>query len=144
MSASANLAILILTGLTLSVCLFAILKGGPAERRGAILILFMLAVGRSLKLVSPAEIRPLVDLSSDAVLAVGLLLLTLQFGSPWLGVTMLFYAAQFTLHSFYLVTARPEDSFHDLVNNGNFLAIHLSLIVGTVMSWRQRRRLAAA
>ena len=43
-----------------------------------------------------------------AVLALGLLAVTLRYGSLWLGGAMLFYAAQFTLHSVYLVAGRSN------------------------------------
>jgi hypothetical protein len=51
---------------------------------------------------------------------------------------MLFYAAQFTLHSIYLVTARPNDWLHIIVNNFNFLGIHVSLVAGTILALRKR------
>jgi hypothetical protein len=88
--------------------------------------------------MAPESWRPIVGLCADAVTALGLLALALRFASPWLGATMLFYAAQFSLHSFYLVAARPNDLLHLLVNNLNFLGIHLSLVAGTVLAWRKR------
>ena len=55
---------------------------------------------------------------------------------------MLLYAAQFTLHSFYFVIARPVDFFHATVNNLDFLLVIICLGVGTFVSVR-RARLAA-
>lgn len=53
---------------------------------------------------------------------------------------MLLYAAQFGLHSFYLVTERKNDWFHAVANNLIFLSVSISLAVGVLGAWLRRRR----
>ena len=58
-----------------------------------------------------------------------------------MGGAMLFYAAQFGLHSYYMVTERPtRDYFYVLVNNINWNGVVWCLIIGTAMAWRGRVR----
>jgi len=128
---------------TLLACAFALWKGGPAERFGAGVILFSTAAPPVLHPVVPAGLSAIVDLTADGLVGVAFLLLTLRYGSVWLGVTMLLFAAQFALHAFYAVTQRPSDLLHARINNIVFLGVSLSLSVGAVLAWR-RRRLAAA
>lgn len=137
------LAYILLSLLTLGVCLFAMWKGGPGERYGAAVILGVIILQRLSVAVAPDSWRPIIGLCADASTALGLLALTLWFASPWLGAVMLFYAAQFTLHSVYLVTGRPHDALHMVVNNLDFAGTHLCLVVGTVVAWRRRVRAEA-
>ena len=59
---------------------------------------------------------------------------------------MLFFAAQFSLHSYYLGTDIPHDFLHALINNIDFSGIIGCLIIGTAVVWRQRvsARMAAS
>ena len=125
--------------LVVGVCVLAWWKGGPAERFGAALffinIFFFIGIGY----VAPPSMMPVLLLVDDAVTAMGLLVVTLRFGSLWLGGAMLFYAAQFTLHSFYFVTERKPDAFHAIVNNAIFVGVVICLGIGTAMSILRRR-----
>jgi hypothetical protein len=134
---SAHQVYLLLTGLTFLICLMAILRGGPGERMAGLLILGVVALGRGMIAITPPQAYPLISLSSDALTAIGLLILTVRYASFWLGSVMMFYAAQFALHSVYFVTDRPHDVFHSLANNINFAGIHLCLLTGTLISWRR-------
>jgi hypothetical protein len=82
---------------------------------------------------------PTLELVGDGLTAIALLVLLIIYGRLWLGAAMLFQAAQFALHSFYLVAERKHDLFHAVVNNLNFLGIMLSMAIGTVMALRRRR-----
>src|ERR1700755_1638571 len=95
---------LLLSLLIVVVCLFAIWKGGQAERIGAGIVLGFVVVERLVQLVTPWQPWPVQSLCWDALTALGLLVVALRYASAWLGGAMLFYAAQFALHSFYLVT----------------------------------------
>jgi hypothetical protein len=137
------LILLSLTLFALAVWVFAFWRGGLAERWGAAIIminhlltlLLAFAVGHA-----QGPINLLAQLSLDGVTAIALLLVLLRFGRAWLGVAMLLYAAQFTLQSVYLVAELKKDYLHVLLNNLNFVAIHLSLVVGTTQHWFRSAR----
>lgn len=129
----------LLSLLTLLVCLAAIWKGGAPERSGAVVILSLVILGRVVHALVPTSLGSLIGLADDALTALGLLYLTVRYASLWLGGCMLFYASTFVLHSFYLVTARPEaDLFYYWMNDINFAGIHICLVLGTITSWRLR------
>ncbi|HEX5262761.1 MAG TPA: hypothetical protein VFW13_04505, partial [Phenylobacterium sp.] len=92
----------------------------------------------------PVGIQPIAELVIDGLAALALLAVVLIYGSLWLGGAMLIYAAQFTLYAYYFVTERPNDRFHAIVNNADFVGITLCLVIGTAVAWRGRVRRAAA
>jgi hypothetical protein len=135
------LTYIVLSLLLAGTCLFAIWKGGPAERMGASVILAMVILERLLQVALPKPWWIIMGLSFDALTAIGLLVVTVRYASLWLGGAMLLYAAQFTLHSFYLVTGRPDtDLLHMALTDFNFGAILVCLVVGTSLAWRARQR----
>jgi len=128
--------IIALLAFSLSACLFAYIKGETAERIGAGIILLNIVLALAGEYFFPQTIL----LWLDALTAVSLLIVAVFYASPWLGAVMLLYAAQFTLHAFYFVTARPRDHFHVVVNNVDFFLISLCLVIGTAVTWRRRER----
>jgi hypothetical protein len=126
----------------LAVCLFALWKGGSPERLGAGLIVVIVVLQRTIAAFMAPSAFPVIQLVCDALIGVGLLAVALAYGSLWIGGAMLLYAAQFTLHSYYFVTERPNDLFHAIVNNLIFIGVLLCLALGTVISWVQRARAA--
>lgn len=88
--------------------------------------------------ILPHSFETLFRLTLDGLTAVGLLVVAIRYASFWLGGVMLLYAAQFSLHAFYMVTARPIDLMHIKINNMNFLGISIALAIGTIVGWRQR------
>lgn len=137
--------VLALTLFALIVWVFAFWRGGSAERWGAAIImgnqlLTLLAVVVTRTLHGPLNL--FLQLTLDGVTAIALLLIVLKFGRAWLGVAMLLYAGQFTLQSVYLVAELKKDALHVLINNLNFVAIHLSLAVGTAQHWLRVRKTA--
>jgi cbb3-type cytochrome oxidase subunit 3 len=142
---SSSLQTYILLSLILvAVCVYALWKGGPAERAGAMVIIVLSVVER-LAHGFPQGWWPIISLCGDALTALGLLFVALRYASFWLGGVMLLYAAQFTLHSFYLVTGRSSDTpLHIVISDVNFAAILVCLTAGTTMAWRARRKAAAA
>jgi hypothetical protein len=132
------LAYYLLSFVILAMCAFAFWKGGPAERAGAVVILVMMVLERALH-VLPDGWWPILSLCGDGLTALGLLAVALRYASLWLGGAMLFYAAQFSLHSFYLVTGRSSDTpLHIFLNDFNFIAIIVCLVAGTIIAWRGR------
>lgn len=123
---------------------FAVWKGGVAERYAASLVvvgaLFAFAVGR---LVS-ADIKTLVLLAGEFVLAMGFLALAVRYASLWLGGAMLLQAVQFMLHAWYMLGERTPDIFHVIVNNIDTLGILVCIVLGTATAWNRRKAAARA
>ena len=125
---------------SLAACGYGLVKGGRAERIAALIILINFAIG--------AVGNPMLGgaglvfrLVNDAVAAFGLMALAVIYGSLWLGIAMLLYGGQFTLHAYYFVAGRSvSDHFHAVVNNALFFAISTSLVAGTTLAWRRRIR----
>jgi hypothetical protein len=126
--------------LLLATCGFALWKGGPAERAGAFLILFFAVVWEFGRLLPPSFDAwiPTAQLVSDGLTALGLLVIAMRYASLWLGGALMFQAAQFSLHSFFLVTSREIDMLYHVINNLDLYAILACLTLGTVISWRER------
>jgi hypothetical protein len=124
--------------LGLGICLLALWKGSWAERFCSALILGVALLRLATDYLLPETIQPILHLVGDGVTALGLLVITIYSASFWLGGAMLLYAAQFTLHSYYFVTDKPNDVFHATVNNANFIGIIFCLAIGTLLAWRRR------
>ncbi len=132
----------------LVVWVLAFWRGGAAERWGAavfasnqaLLLFFIFVVEQGAR----EQATLIVQLTLDGAAAVALLLILLRFGLPWLGIAMFLFAAQFTLQSVYLVGDIKKNYWHVLVNNLNFIAIHLTLVAGTAQHWMRVRRARAA
>ena len=123
--------------------LFALWKGSVAERAAAVVVLANVIIGQSSEWFAPGS-EAVVRLINDGLTALVLLGITVRYAALWTGGVMLFFAAQFSLHSFYLVTERPTDYLHALINNIDFSGIIWCLIIGTAVAWRRRVRLARA
>lgn len=125
--------------LSVAVALFAVWKGGPAERLAAGILIANMAIGLSSSLLAP-DSDGLIRLCNDGLSAAALLVVTIRYAAPWMGGVMLFYAAQFSLHSYYLVTDRPPDYLYGAINNLNWSGVIWCLIIATAMTWRRRVR----
>ncbi len=119
--------------------LFAMWKGGVAERATAVMVILNVIIGEAGNFLAP-DSDGVIRLINDGITALVLLGITVRFGALWMGGVMLFFAAQFSLHSYYLVTERPHDFLHALVNNIDFSGIIWCLIIGTAVVWRRRVR----
>jgi hypothetical protein len=117
---------------------FALWKGGAAERWSAGVVILNVAIGQTGQVLAP-ESDDLIRLINDGLTAMVLLGITVRYGALWMGGVMLFYAAQFAMHSYYMVTERPTgDYLNALVNNVNFVGIIWCLIIGSAVAWRRR------
>ncbi|WP_372786865.1 hypothetical protein [Phenylobacterium sp.] len=123
-------------------CLFSLWKGGPPERIGGAVVLATLLLTILATTFLPVGVQPIAELVIDGLAALGLLGVVLIYGSLWLGGAMLLYATQFSLYAYYFVAERPNDRFHAIVNNLDFMGITLCLIIGTAVAWRRRVRAA--
>lgn len=133
---------LILNSIAILICLFAIWKGGRAERLAAIAVIANIMIGQTGHVIAP-DLNQQIRMVNDGLTALVLLGVTVRYGALWMGGVMLFYAAQFAMHSFYIVMGRESDYFRSLINNINFLGIVSCLIIGTIVSWRRRLRARA-
>jgi hypothetical protein len=123
-------------------CVFAFLRGDEPERIGAGVIFANLLLTLGGQAFISESVFSIAQLTLDAVTALALLVLAVRYASLWLGAVMMLYALQFALHAFYSVTERPRDLLHAMVNNLDFFAISLCLVIGTAVSWRRRARAA--
>lgn len=119
-------------------CLLSLWKGGPPERIGGMVVLTNNALTLIGANLFSDDISYLAGLVLDGITAIGFLVMTMAYGRLWLGAAMLIYAAQFALRSYYLVMQLEPDLFHARVNNANFLAIILCILIGTGIAWRRR------
>ena len=128
----------------LGACLFALVKGGAAERMAAGVIILNVALGSGAITLFAADAESF-RLVNDGLAAVALLVLAVRYAAPWLGGAMFFYAAQFALHSYFLVLGLSSNTaLHANINNVNFISVNVCLIVGTAVTVRRRRRAAEA
>ena len=121
-------------------CLFALWKGGAPERAAAAAIAANLLIGQAGHVLAP-HLNDEIRLVNDGLAALILLGVAVRYARPWMGAVMLFYAAQFSMHAYYLVMERKGgDYLHALINNLDFIGINLCLVIGTIVGWRRRLR----
>ena len=127
---------------TWPILAFVLWKGDGATRSAA--------VAYAILEVATLVVRPKVGeisgetalLALDFFCAVIFLVLAVRYASLWLGAAMLFQAAQFSLHAYYLVMELPHDLTHAWINNADDWGILISMIVGAVLAIRRRATLA--
>lgn len=125
--------------LIFGVCGFALWRGGPPERIGAGLVLLIALIGGGVNQLPTETSRQIGHLTADGVLALGFLAVAVRYGSLWLGGAMLFQAAQFSLHAFFFVTQKPQNSFYGVVNNVNLFGVLICLLVGALAAASRAR-----
>lgn len=125
--------------------LFAVWKGDVAERATALVVIANVIIGEGGRWLAPGD-DAILRLVVDGLTALVLLGITMRYGALWMGAVMLFFAAQFSLHSYYLVADRnPNDRLHAIINNLDWNGVIWCLIIGTLVAWRARsRRIRAA
>jgi hypothetical protein len=116
---------------------FAWWKGGPAERWGSLLFL-VCALGTLAATTLPREAKLVAFLAADGIPAIGFLVLAMRYTSLWVGGSMLFQAAQFSLQAYLMVAAKPVEGIYVVINNINTTGVELCIVLGVLVSWRQR------
>ena len=129
--------------LLVTVCLFAFLRGGPAERMGAIFLFVIPLLSAVGDVVLPGRALLVGRLVCDGALALVFLLLAVRYASLWLGGVMLFQAIQFSLQAWYFITGRAHDALYVVINNIDFFGILACLTAGTLAASRRRREAQA-
>ena len=127
----------LINAFSLLCALFALWKGGIAERYVALVVVVNVVVGQSAQWIAPTS-GELIHLIIDGLTALLLMGITVRYAALWMGGVMLFFAAQFSLHSYYLVSERPIEHLYALVNNIDFVGMIVSLTIGTAVAWRRR------
>jgi len=79
-----------------------------------------------------------ITLALDFACAVIFLLLAVRYANLWIGAAMIFQAAQFSLHAYYLVMELPHDRMHAWINNLDDAGILICIVTGTVLAIRRR------
>lgn len=126
-------------------CLCAWFKGGRPERSGAVLYAsawagfdLTIAISRSLGVSSSANFTILLNLTSDMVVAVGLLIIALRYMSLWLGAAMWVQSLCFVVHSLMLDGDSAGQRVYLAITNVLSFAVLACLLTGTLASWRRR------
>jgi hypothetical protein len=137
-----NLLYVVLQGATVLTVAFAAWKGDYATRVAAITN----AVLAGSTLLNNPRVGDVsyetISLALDFACAVIFLLLAVRYANLWLGAAMIFQAAQFSLHAYYLVMELPHDRMHAWINNTDDWGILVAISVGTVLAMRRREALA--
>lgn len=126
----------------LGTCVFALWKGGPPERTGA-LFNGMVCVGVTVfQALSHGAFHNLPYLVADGLLATGFLILALRYASLWLAAAMLVQALMFSIHATALIGLLPESNYYYYYAAINLLSyvVLVVIAVGTFGAWMRRRR----
>jgi hypothetical protein len=123
-------------------CSFAFLKGGVAERWGAVIIAASWFGGDAISLIFggmfSSQTRELTFLSMDAALAVGLLLLAFRFAKIWLGLAMLMLSGELALHGAAMGDWGFQFRKYIFLNNAISFGLLALLSIATILSWRRQ------
>jgi len=131
-------------------CGLAIWKGGPAERAGALLILVTWAFTLIVSVSADGYHPPVaLYLISDAILAMGLLVLAIRYSNLWMGAAMLLQALGLSFHAAYFGTDSSElgvaaKRLYILGMNLASVTMLLVLLVATIIAMIKRGRAKAA
>ncbi|WP_297514849.1 hypothetical protein [uncultured Caulobacter sp.] len=125
-----------------AILALAWLRGGAAERIGALIVLVSAACAVMIHLLAPKAVQAPLLLIDEVFVAVSFLALALRYMSVWLGAAMILQAVQFSLHAYYLIGELPRDHFYAVVNNLDSLGVLLCILIGTLLAWRKRAQLA--
>ena len=129
-----------ITAVSIAIMAFALLKGGSAERLGALMMasewileaLFDTWLGAKHVAVSPT-------IALDALLAGGLLLLALRYGRLWLGCALILQSVALALHAMALSDDAPGYNIYAGMLNACTCLLMLSLFWGAVSSLSRSR-----
>lgn len=135
-----TLASQVVLGLVVLSVLFALWKGGAAERVGALLNGVICIGVPIIQTFLHESLHTLPILMADGLLAVGFLVLAIRYASLWLGAAMLLQAIGFTMHSALMLEVVKPDYTYYAAMNAMSVGVLLSIIVGTAYAWAVRRR----
>ncbi len=131
--------------LAIGTCVLAFIKGGRAERGGAILIAlnwFAITVSQFL-IGGRVPTRTFVGspaLIFDILLAIGFLWLALRYSSLWLGAAMMLQGGQLAVYGSFLQAGAHSARQYAIALNVTGVLVLLTILGGTISSWMQRKR----
>ncbi len=119
-------------------CAFGLVKGGPAERAGAMLILLAYVAGDIAFVVAKPNFPTTVIFGADFVLAICLLVVAIRYSSLWLGCAMLLQSV--ALCSQGLTFSGDGLGLQDQIwlNNCVSMCMMACIVGGSISSWRRR------
>jgi len=123
--------------LSVIIPIWAILKGGEAERISALILLVSVSVSWPTYYFYSLPYTAVTLLAIDGLTALGFLFVALTYQHLWIALIMFCIAAYFSLHAYYLAAARPLDQDFANFTNLATLLILLALAQGV---WSSRRR----
>jgi hypothetical protein len=125
---------------TLCCCAFGLIKGGPAERIGAILIVVSYVVGDIAFAFAKPNFPTSAIFGIDFLLAVSLLAVAIRYNSLWLGCAMVLQSVDLCSQglSFSGDGLGVQDELW--LNNGVSVLMLSCVVAGSAASWRQRVR----
>jgi len=124
-------------------CVFAILKGGPAERAGALLIVASYITAETIIVVTSPHLPVFALFVCDFALAVGLLVVSIRYGSIWLGFAMLLQSANLCSQALSFTGDGLGQIAEATLNNVLSVLMGASIGTGALLAWRGRRRRSA-
>ena len=133
-----SLFLILSLALIFAVCLFAMVKGGAAERYAGMIVAASTIGVEIIHLTTRGELQGLLLLAVDGFVGVGFLLLALRYASFWLGGALLLQAIQFSLHAYHFVTGARRGYTYALINNLDSAGVLLCILLGAAMAWRRR------
>ena len=128
----------------IAACALGLLKGGPAERVGAGVVLLISMAFVIVNELVPEFGRPVPHLVLDGVLALAFLGLAVRYASLWIGAVMLLQGVQFSLHAYFFVTKLTPGVTYAIVNNLVTWATLLGIVLGTFAHMRHSRAAAVS
>lgn len=137
-----------INALLVGSCVFAIIKGRPAERLGGLLYLVSFLFDTAVVLLAWKFTQQLPMLMFDAAVAVGFLVLAIRYNNLWLGAVMMLKGAQLALHATHLTDEADVSvggwNLYFMGLNTISVMISSTLILATRASLRARRARRAA
>jgi hypothetical protein len=125
--------------LLIGACLFAWIKGGPAERVGAAMVAVAWIVGLALQAFIPKDMASAAPAVLDVALAIGLLVVAIRYSSMWLGVAMMLQSAILFLHAERLAGGIGPHNYYVGLNVTG-AAMLTAIVMGAAANWRRQRR----
>ena len=126
--------------LLLACCALAWWRGGAAERWGAGVILATNILADVFLVASYPSYPYFAEFMPDLALALGLLVIAIRFSSLWLGSAIMLQGAGLALYGLRTLSGNARDAHYIHWMNMLSSLMLMSIVAGTIASWRRRSR----